>query len=146
MIPFFGSLNKGLSINLKSFLLEQSPASADQAPQRESSRTQSSLWNRGKKQSGSVHKTYPTPKADKITAHTEKRKQIPKSCSCLQLMAAGKRRAIFSNGVTVYISHTPEQAPCSRIVGQCKMNSMFCFVPGGAFHLLVLVFGISGQS
>lgn len=32
LIPSFSSLNKGLSINLKPFLLEQSPASADQDP------------------------------------------------------------------------------------------------------------------
>lgn len=43
-------------------------------------------------------------------------------------MSAGMGRAAFLNGVTVAISHTPEQAPYSRIVGQCKIDSMFCFV------------------
>ena len=66
-------------------------------------------------------------KADKAPARRrgmDPESHPPSPRSCVQLTAAGTERVSFLHwSKTEGISHTPEQALCSRVAGQYKLNS-----------------------
>lgn len=99
--PSLGSLNQGLSFNLKSFLLEQSCTLRPSPTAWIKPLLSSSLWNRGKKHSDSMHGTCICSSQTKIT---EKRKWKPRSFS--QLIAAGKGKRNFLQWGWGWISTT----------------------------------------